>query len=131
MSHRHGYKRNLRPITTTKLFYLHPSAKYRASISITLWLSFPLAVVRVICSLPETEETGPNCGRMVCELTAKYRSLKSMPETETEAGAEQEEDPEGGCISCTTFNILAPIYKRLDQHGQVCIYCFWYISVSL
>ncbi|XP_062157367.1 uncharacterized calcium-binding protein At1g02270-like isoform X2 [Alnus glutinosa] len=118
MSHRHGYKRNLRPITTTKLFYLHPSAKYRASTSITLWLSFPLPVVRVICSLPETEETGPNCGRMVCELTAKYRSLKSMPETETEAGAEQEEDPEEGCISCTTFNILAPIYKRLDQHGQ-------------
>lgn len=23
------------------------------------------------------------------------------------------------CISCTTFNILAPIYKRLDQ--QVCL----------
>ncbi|WCJ22542.1 Calcium-binding endonuclease/exonuclease/phosphatase family [Euphorbia peplus] len=22
------------------------------------------------------------------------------------------------CISCTTFNILAPIYKRLDQHNQ-------------
>ncbi|XP_059456722.1 uncharacterized calcium-binding protein At1g02270-like isoform X2 [Corylus avellana] len=53
---------------------------------------------------------------MGCESTAKYRSLASMAETETEteteAGAEQEE---GGCISCTTFNILAPIYKRLDQ----------------
>lgn len=24
-----------------------------------------------------------------------------------------------GCVSCTTFNILAPIYKRLDN--QVCL----------
>jgi hypothetical protein len=27
------------------------------------------------------------------------------------------------CVSCTTFNILAPIYKRLDQ--KVCSCPFW------
>ncbi|XP_030930316.1 uncharacterized calcium-binding protein At1g02270-like isoform X2 [Quercus lobata] len=39
-------------------------------------------------------------------------SLLSMPETE------QEQEQEQGCLSCTTFNILAPIYKRLDQQNQ-------------
>ena len=28
--------------------------------------------------------------------------------------AEMDGDP--SCVSCTTFNILAPIYKRLDPH---------------
>lgn len=30
------------------------------------------------------------------------------------------ESREGPCVSCTTLNILAPIYKRLDQ--QVCLF---------
>ncbi|XP_062091249.1 uncharacterized calcium-binding protein At1g02270-like isoform X2 [Humulus lupulus] len=42
--------------------------------------------------------------------------LETKPETETETGTEQEALP---CsISCTTFNILAPIYKRLDPLNQ-------------
>ncbi|KAL4622018.1 hypothetical protein ACB092_06G267000 [Castanea dentata] len=48
------------------------------------------------------------------ELAPNYTSLLSMPETEQE----QEQEQEQGCLSCTTFNILAPIYKRLDQQNQ-------------
>ncbi|XP_023925290.2 uncharacterized calcium-binding protein At1g02270 isoform X2 [Quercus suber] len=49
---------------------------------------------------------------MGLELAPNYMSLLSMPETE------QEQEQEQGCLSCTTFNILAPIYKRLDQQNQ-------------
>nr|XP_023925290.1 uncharacterized calcium-binding protein At1g02270-like isoform X2 [Quercus suber]POE94887.1 putative calcium-binding protein [Quercus suber] len=47
---------------------------------------------------------------MGLELAPNYMSLLSMPE--------QEQEQEQGCLSCTTFNILAPIYKRLDQQNQ-------------
>ena len=63
--------------------------------------------------------------KMVFQLTPNYMSLSSMPETKAEREQEQEHEQEQGCISCTTFNILAPIYKRLDQ--QVCI-ADYYIS---
>uniref|UniRef100_A0A2N9J8L4 EF-hand domain-containing protein n=1 Tax=Fagus sylvatica TaxID=28930 RepID=A0A2N9J8L4_FAGSY len=55
---------------------------------------------------------------MVFQLTPNYKSLSSMPETKAEREQEQEHEQEQGCISCTTFNILAPIYKRLDQQNQ-------------
>ncbi|KAJ8766834.1 hypothetical protein K2173_008388 [Erythroxylum novogranatense] len=42
--------------------------------------------------------------------------------TEVDAGAHvpgtKSEEP---CVSCTTFNILAPIYKRLDQERFTCV----------
>jgi mRNA deadenylase 3'-5' endonuclease subunit Ccr4 len=56
--------------------------------------------------------------KMVFQLTPNYKSLSSMPETKAEREQEQEHEQEQGCISCTTFNILAPIYKRLDQQNQ-------------
>lgn len=49
---------------------------------------------------------------MGLELAPNYMSLLSMPETE------REQEQEQGCLSCTTFNILAPIYKRIDQQNQ-------------
>ncbi|KAG6730499.1 hypothetical protein I3842_01G083000 [Carya illinoinensis] len=55
---------------------------------------------------------------MVCEFSANcIPSSSSVTQTVSVGGAEQKE----GSISCTTFNILAPIYKRLDQQEQVCI----------
>ncbi|KAF5464614.1 hypothetical protein F2P56_014680 [Juglans regia] len=52
---------------------------------------------------------------MVCEFSANcIPSSSSMTQTVSVGGAEQKE----GSISCTTFNILAPIYKRLDQQEQ-------------
>lgn len=50
-------------------------------------------------------------------------SLLSMPETEQEREQEQEQ----GCLSCTTFNILAPIYKRLDQQVWKLLTHYYYI----
>lgn len=56
--------------------------------------------------------------KMVCEFSANcIPSSSSVTQTVSVGGAEQKE----GSISCTTFNILAPIYKRLDQQEQVCI----------
>lgn len=70
------------------------------------------------CPVSANQQTASNHrGKMVCELTASCTtsSSSSMPVAETEAEEEREEV----CISCTTFNILAPIYKRLDPHEQV------------
>ncbi|KAB1212390.1 hypothetical protein CJ030_MR5G020703 [Morella rubra] len=69
------------------------------------------------CPVSANQQAASNHrGKMVCELTASCTtsSSSSMPVAETEAEEEREEV----CISCTTFNILAPIYKRLDQHEQ-------------
>ena len=55
-------------------------------------------------------------------------SAPSMAESEVEGGPHEEEQLGRCLVSCTTFNILAPIYKRLDQ--QVCVSClFWLIWV--
>ncbi|XP_040992063.1 uncharacterized calcium-binding protein At1g02270-like isoform X2 [Juglans microcarpa x Juglans regia] len=52
---------------------------------------------------------------MVFEFSANcIPSSSSMTQTVSVGGAEQKE----GSISCTTFNILAPIYKRVDQQEQ-------------
>lgn len=56
---------------------------------------------------------------MGLELAPNYTSLLSMTETEQEQ--------EQGCLSCTTFNILAPIYKRLDQQVWKLLTHYYYI----
>ncbi|PON97165.1 Parvalbumin [Trema orientale] len=50
--------------------------------------------------------------------SSSFPSVSSMAEPEPELEPETEQESVPCLISCTTFNILAPIYKRLDQQNQ-------------